>query len=230
LDQLPTGCAPLDDILGGGFRFGAVSLIYGEAATGKTTLAMSCVANHLEADRWAKAYYLDADGKLSTRRLLQVAKGDESILERLLIWRPSDFREQTTLIEALPNLLPTERTPVVVDSVTGPYRLETSGSRRTFMANKELNRQLGFLAETAKTRDAAVLIVGQVRSVLDAEVPTVEPVARRLLGYWSDTVLKLETISVNSIRQATLEKPANTPLACRFRLGESGLEEVVQEW
>ena len=230
MDRLATGCAPLDDILGGGFRFGAVSLIYGEASTGKTTLAMSCVANHLEADRWAKAYYLDADGKLSTRRLLQVAEDDESILERLLIWSPSDFREQATLIEALPNLLTTERTPVVVDSVTGPYRLETSGSRRTFKANKELNRQLGFLAETAKTRDAAVLVVGQVRSVLDAEVPTVEPVATRLLGYWSDTVRKLEVTSVNSIRQATLEKPADPPKACRFRLGESGLEEVAREW
>jgi DNA repair protein RadB len=230
LDRLPSGCAPLDNILGGGFKFGAVSLIYGEAATGKTTLAMSCVANYIEADRWAKAYYLDADSKLSTRRLIQIAKGDESILERLLIWRPSNFREQTTLIEALPNLLPTERTPVVVDSVTGPYRLETSGSRKTFMANKELNRQLGFLAETAKTRDAAVLVVGQVRSVLEAEIPKVEPVARRLLEYWSDTILKLETNSVNSMRQATLEKPADPPQACRFRLGESGLEEVAQKW
>jgi len=54
------------------------------------------------------------------------------------------------------------------------------------------------------------------------------PVAQRLLRYWSDTVLKLESTSMVSIRQATLEKPADPPRACRFKLGETGLEEVAR--
>jgi len=228
MDRLPTGCAPLDEMLGGGFRFGDVSLIYGEASTGKTTLTMSCVASHLRGDRWAKAYYLDSDRKLSTKRLLQVADGDDGILERLLVWRPEGFSAQAELIEGLPDLLPAKETPVVVDSITGPYRLEAGDSKRTFRANKELNRQLGFLSETAKTRDAAVLVVGQVHGILDSDSSQVEPVAQRLLRYWSDTVLKLESTSMVSIRQATLEKPADPPRACRFKLSETGLEEVAR--
>ncbi len=227
--RLPTGCAPLDEILGGGFRFGDLSLVYGEASTGKTTLALSALNSHLRDDPWAKAYYIDSDLKLSTRRLTQIA-GDSSLLERLLIWRPETFPQQNRIIEGLPDILPNGNVPVAVDSITGPYRLLAGDSGRTFTVNKELNRQLGFLSETAKTRDAAVLVTGQVHSVLDADPPQVEPVAQRLLRYWSDTILRLETTSIQGVRQVVLEKPGDEPRACRFRLGENGLEEADGLW
>jgi len=47
LDRIPTGCPPIDELLGGGFRFGEVSLVYGEASTGKTTLALSLSLIHI---------------------------------------------------------------------------------------------------------------------------------------------------------------------------------------
>jgi DNA repair protein RadB len=227
--RLPTGCAPLDEILGGGFRFGDLSLVYGEASTGKTTLALSALGRHLRGDPWTKAYYIDSDGKLSTRRLTQIA-GHPSLLERLLIWRPETFTQQNRIIEGLPDMLPNGNVPVAVDSITGPYRLLAGDSDRTFTVNKELNRQLGFLSETAKTRDAAILVTGQVHSVLDADPPQVEPVAQRLLRYWSDAILRLETTSIQGVRQAVLEKPGDEPRACRFRLGENGLEEADRPW
>jgi DNA repair protein RadB len=223
--RLPTGLSPLDDLLGGGFRYGAVSLIYGEGSTGKTTIAITCLARHLERDPWAKAYYIDSDNKLSTRRLTQITE-DPKVLERLLIWRSMNFSEQGRTIESLPDLLPNGNIPVVVDSITGPYRLETGDSAKTFRSNKELNRQLGFLSETAKTRDSAILVTGQVHSILDRDPPEVEPVAQRLLGYWSDTILKLETTSIQGVRQAILEKPGGERRSCRFKLGEAGLEEA----
>jgi DNA repair protein RadB len=223
--RLPTGLSPLDELLGGGFRYGAVSLIYGEASTGKTTIAISSLARHLERDPWAKAYYIDSDNKLSTKRLTQITE-DPKVLERLLIWRSMSFSEQGRTIESLPDLLPNGNIPVVVDSITGPYRLEAGSSAKTFRANKELNRQLGFLSETAKTRDSAILVTGQVHSILDRDPPEVEPVAQRLLGYWSDTILKLETTSIQGVRQAILEKPGEERRACRFKLGEAGIEEA----
>jgi hypothetical protein len=54
----------------------------------------------------------------------------------------------------------------------------------------------------------------------------VEPVAQRLLGYWSDTILKLETTSIQGVRQAILEKPGEERRSCRFKLGETGIEEA----
>lgn len=223
--HLPTGLSSLDELLGGGFRHGAVSLIYGEASTGKTTIAITSLARHLERDPWAKAYYIDSDNKLSTNRLTQITE-DPQVLERLLIWRSMNFSEQGKTIESLPDLLPNGNIPVVVDSITGPYRLETGSSAKTFRSNKELNRQLGFLSEAAKTRDSAILVTGQVHSILDRDPPEVEPVAQRLLGYWSDTILKLETTSIQGIRQAILEKPGEERRSCRFKLGETGIEEA----
>ena len=224
--RLSTGCGSLDEALGGGFRFGIVSLVYGVASTGKTTMALSCIIRHLRDDVNQKAFYIDADNSLSTNRLMQIAGSEADLLERLLIWRPQSFSEQTEIIERLPVLLAHEATPVVVDSVTGLYRLEAGDPDRTFSVNKALNRQLGFLSEMAKTREAAVLLIGQVHSVIGSETPQVEPVAQRLLRYWSDTVLKLETTRMPGIREAMLEKPKEAKKACRFRLSDAGVEDV----
>ena len=229
--RLSTGCVSLDKILGGGFRFGTVSLIYGEASTGKTTLALSCIVGYLRGDPIQKVFYIDADYSLSTKRLMQMAgSGGDHLLERLLVWSPRSFSEQTEIVEGLPAFLTRGTTPVVVDSITGLYRLEAGDPEKTFSVNKALNRQLGFLSETAKTRDAVVLLLGQVHSVLGSETPQVEPVAQRLLRYWSETVLKLETTQTPGIREAMLEKPMEAQKACRFGLSDTGVKDVERTW
>ncbi|MGD2141989.1 MAG: hypothetical protein PVH79_00745 [Candidatus Bathyarchaeota archaeon] len=221
--RLPTGHPQLDEILGGGFRFGGVSLVYGEASTGKTTVVLASLINRLVADPWNKTYFIDSDRKLSTRRLTQMIRNPE-ILERLLIWRPESFSEQTLIVEDLADFLINGEVPVVIDSLTGPYRLVAGNLEKTFKANKELNRQLGFLSETAKTRDTAILITGQVHSIIDRDPPDFEPVAQRLLRYWSDTVLRLEITSIKGVRQAVIEKPGDEHRACRFRIADEGME------
>ena len=228
MEHLTSGCTNLDNILNGGFRYGDVSLIYGEASSGKTTLTTSVVINHLLGDQWNKAYYLDSDGKLSIRRLVMIAGGDESILKRLIIWTPKTFEEQSLIIESLPSVIIEEKAVVIIDSITGPYRFKAGDSRLTFTANKELNRELGYLSEVAKTKNAAVIIVGQVHSVMDSDFQAVEPVANRLLRYWSDVILKLETTTVIGVRQALLEKPDGG--ACKFKLSDIGITEVNRTW
>ncbi|MBC8497364.1 hypothetical protein H8D40_00115, partial [Candidatus Bathyarchaeota archaeon] len=142
---------------------------------------------------------------------------------------PTDSQQQPEVIEDTSGPRPASNTPLIVDSITGLYRLEAGDPRRTFKTNKELNRDLGFLSETAKAKQAAVLVTGQVRSIL-GETSQVEPVAHRLLRYWSETILKLESTSIQAVRQATLEKPTDEPRSVRFMLADSGLEEVERPW
>ncbi|MBS7651804.1 MAG: ATPase domain-containing protein [Candidatus Bathyarchaeia archaeon] len=224
--RLSTGFPPLDEILKGGFRFGEVSLIYGEASTGKTILALSCCLEYLKRDMRGKAFYIDSDHELSTRRIIQMTGGDTCFLTRLIVMRPNSFREQTHVVERLLTIIPERPTPVVVDSITGLYRLRGGGPEETFQASKELNRQLGFLSEMARGNSAAVLLTGQVHGIPGTGGSQVELVAERLLRYWSDVILKLENTQISGVRQAILEKPLVQGGTCKFAIGLTGLTGV----
>jgi DNA repair protein RadB len=217
--RVKTGLEPLDRLLGGGFPYGAVSLMYGEATTGKTTLCLTAAMTHLAGHRAAKTVYIDSDNKLNVGRLTQIAEPrGEELLRRLHLHTPLNFSEQEETLEQLPGLDPMDL--VVLDSVTGLYRGETVDEEMTYRANKELNRQLGYISEMAGRSGAAFLLTGQVRSVMDTS--QIEPVAPRLLSYWSSTILKLEKSPGQGRRQVTLEKPITSPNAINIWITETG--------
>ena len=221
--RLSTGLQSLDTQINGGFVPGELALIYGESGTGKTALTISSASMLLRSDAAAKVIYIDNDSKFTPQRFIQVA-GSEEKLRRLIYSRPTTFEEQADVINQLPEqLVPGDL--ACIDSITGLYRVETGDSQKTFSENKELNRQLGFLKETALTCRAAIILTGQVRSILDSIIPAVEPVAQRLLRYWSDRVIKLESTARQGVKQANVEKPQSLRSVCRFRITEKGLEE-----
>jgi len=225
--RIPTGSASLDTLLSGGLAMGGVTFAYGEPATGKTTLAISAAANLFRLNHAAKVLYIDSDAKFTPTRLTQMT-GEEVSLRRLVYIRPSTFEEQADSIDNLPDQLQ-HGDLVCVDSVTGLYRVETGDTQKTFSENKELNRQLGSLKETALTIGVAVLLTGQVRSVLDSPVPAIEPVAQRLLRYWSDTVIRIDSTATQGVKQVTLEKPEVLRGATRVAITQTGIGEE-QRW
>ena len=219
--RVGAGVASLDALLGGGFAPAAVNVVYGEAATGKTTLCVSAALSHLGRHRACDVYFIDSDNKLNIGRLTQMARPwGPGVLRRLHLHVPGSFREQGETLESLPGLGPLDL--VVVDSVTGLYRGETGDEERTYRVNKELNRQLGYITEMARGGGATFVLTGQVRSILDTQL--VEPVAPRLLGYWGSLVLRLERAPRPGVRQATLERPRGG--AVYLALGDAGLEAV----
>ena len=222
-NRVPTGIPPLDNLLGGGFHGSAVHLIYGKATSGKTTLTLTATLHHLGQNRSAKAVYLDIDNKLNVGRLQQIASIDENVLKRLNLYTPDSFDDQSDAFEQLPDL--SQGDIVIIDSITGLYRGETEDTESTFEANKELNRQLGYITEIAKTTGAAFLLTGQVRSILDTS--QIEPVAQRLLRYWSTTILKLEKTSLTSNRQVTMEKPQGIRSPIILTINSSGIVEAT---
>jgi DNA repair protein RadB len=219
--RIPTGSGNLDSLFSGGLARGGVAFAYGEPASGKTTLALSTAANLLRLDHAAKVLYIDSDSKFTPTRFTQMT-GDEGSLRRLVYIRPSTFDEQADAIDRLPEQL-NNGDLTCVDSVTGLYRVEGGNIQKTFSENKELNRQLGSLKETALTLGVVVFLTGQVRSVLDSPVPTVEPVAQRLLRYWSDIVIRIENTATQGVKQATVEKPESLRGATRFTILQTGI-------
>ena len=186
-----TGCISLDKLLGGGFPAKTVSLIYGEAETGKTSLAVQCAVNCTR--RGYKVLYIDSDGSFSYERLSQIAEYDfEKIAPNIIITRPTTFQEQTQAIDHLEKIITNKFGLIVVDTATSLYRVGPTTAKETYIANRELNRQLAVLTQIAKTVGVPVIVVSQVRSVPFRDGFETKPVATRVLNYWSDVIVDMK--------------------------------------
>jgi len=202
---IPTGCIALDKLLGGGFPAEGVSLVYGEAETGKTSLAVQCAVNC--ARRGIKSLFIDTDGTFSYERLSQIAEYDyEKISPLMIIMRPTTFQEQSRAIDQLEKVITRKFGLIIVDTVTSLYRVELDDPQETYAASRELNRQLAVLTQIVKTCGVAALIISQVRSVLLGETIEMKPVATRVLNYWSDIVLDMKQTGQTRVIKVLREK------------------------
>jgi len=202
---IPTGCISLDRALEGGLPPGGITLIYGEAETGKTSLAMQCAVN--AALIGYKTLFVDSDGIFSPERLFQIASEDfEEISNAIILIKPSTFSEQAAVIDNLEKYIGEKFGLMVFDTITSLYRSELRNKEETFKLNRELNRQVATLAQIAKTLMIPVLLISQVRSILALSEVSIEPVATRVLKFWSNTVISLTRISQRNLIKATVEK------------------------
>jgi len=224
--RVSTGCSSLDKLLGGGLPSDGVSLIYGEAETGKSSLATQCAVNCARAG--LKSIFIDSDGTFSSRRLSQIAYHDhEEISPLIILIKPSTFQEQVEALDHLENYITKKVGLLVVDTVTSLYRVELGDPKETFELNRELNQQIAYLSEIATSRKVATLITSQVRSIFLGERVGVEPVARRVLRFWSKVVLNLEPTGQRGIIKAVLEKhPTRKRRAsCYLTINKTGIQD-----
>ena len=223
--KILTGCGCIDENLRGGISQETVTLVYGEAETGKSTLAMQCAINC--ALQNLKTLYADCDGTFSAKRLSQLAgtKFDQ-VAELIVLVKPKDFREQTAFIDRFPDYLVNNVGLVVFDTITSLYRAKVSETEgKAFGLNRELNRQLALIAQEVKIRKIPVILTSQVRSVLD-ETETVEPVGTRVLKFWADTIIAMKPMENPQTVSAVIEKPKSEPdVTCQLRIDLSGIHD-----
>ncbi len=226
MERLSTGCGSLDRLLKGGFPLRQVSFVYGEASTGKTIL---CVQSAVEAAvRNFKVFYVDTDQSFSPHKLESLSVSHEAA-ERIVIFRPEDFRDQAGITDALENLLTKTPTLLVIDSVTGLYRAGLGKARETFAYNRELNRQLAYLTGLGQRFHLGILLTGEVHSQPGPGDWTIEPVATRALRHWSRLILRLRHGLRSEVRECVLEKIDGREVAgprSLFRITESGIEDA----
>jgi RecA/RadA recombinase len=227
IKKILTGCGCIDSHLDGGISPESVTLIYGEPETGKTTLAMQCAVNC--AMQNYKTLFVDCDNMFSAKRLSQVASGKfEEIAGRIILIRPADFREQTAVIDRISEYTAKNFGLVVIDTLNSLYRAKVAESPgKPFRLNRELNRQLAILAQTAKTQKIPVLITSQVRSVFNDSYVSVAPVATRVLKFWADTIIAMKPTENPQTIKAVLEKTCEKAqeVACHLRIDETGIRD-----
>jgi RecA/RadA recombinase len=226
IKKILTGCGCIDTHLNGGISPESVTLIYGEPETGKTTLAMQCAVNC--AMQGYKTLFVDCDSTFSPKRLAQVAAGKfDEVAELIILMRPADFREQAAVIDRLSEYTARNFGLTVIDTFTSLYRVKVAeSSGKAFELNRELNRQMAILAQTAKTQKIPVMVTSQVRSVFDEPQVSVEPVATRVLKFWADTIIAMKPTENPQEIKAVLEKtPETAQAACNLTIDETGIHD-----
>src|SRR4029077_12938994 len=118
MERLSTGRSGLDRLLKGGFALRQINLVYGEASTGKTVLAMQTALK--ASARGFKVFFIDADLSFSVQRLESLDRGEE-LAENIVVFQPEDFREQNRITESLEVMLSKTPALLIIDSVTGLY-------------------------------------------------------------------------------------------------------------
>ena len=212
---ITTGSIFLDRVLNGGLPRGEVTLLYGEAETGKTSLAIQCAVN--SARMGFKTLYVDCEGAFSPQRLGQIASRDvEYVSSMIILLRPSTFQEQAEIIDSLEKVINKRFGLIIFDTITSLYRLELAEKNATFSLNRELNRQVAILTEIAKTTPLSVLLLSQVRSLMQESGFT--PVATRILKFWSNSVIRLSRTDMRGVIRVSVEKISGTEAKTSFLL------------
>lgn len=229
MTQIQTGCNCIDQKIGGGINPDSITLVYGEPETGKSTLAMQCAVN-CAVQAGGKILYIDCDNTFSTERLALIAGWNfEAVAERIVLFKPKDFREQTALLDHIEKYL-TNVNLIVIDTITSLYSARAAESPKAFSTNRELNRQLALLAEQVKVRKIPLIMTSQVRSVISDQSSGVRPVATRVLQFWADNIIFLKPTELPQTIRVIVEKPVSTVSAsqavCYVLIGETGLRDT----
>ncbi|WP_248896230.1 DNA repair and recombination protein RadB [Haloplanus halobius] len=222
-EPVPTGCAPIDDLLGGGFERGTVTQVYGPSAAGKTNLALSAAVQVAVAGE--TAVFIDTEG-LSLDRFRQLADAAtddtdlESITSQLIVTEAHDFAEQEEAVRDVAEFAPRAEL-IVLDSATGFYRLERHDDDEGETLRR-VGRQVTHLLSLARKHDLAVVVTNQVFSDPDAD--RVRALGGHTLEHWTGTVLRLDRFRGGN-RRATLEKHRSKPAGetAAFRITGEGL-------
>jgi len=226
---IPTNCTAIDELLDGGLRSGELLLIYGEAETGKSTLALQLALNCSLMGH--KALFVDCEGTLRAEKVMAMSGQEPDALDKLTIARPSGPEELAQLLDRLGQLAEAGLALVAIDTMTTFYRLRLAEGAPPFELNRELSFQVASLAEVAHEKGLAVVITSQVRARpgQGAGEEALEPVANRVLRYWADLVLRLKLTGRPGLRMAILEKGRGLkrPRPPKFfRISEEGIVDA----
>jgi len=224
-EYVSTGCAEIDDLLGGGFERGAVTQIYGPPAAGKTNLALSAAVEVAAAGD--SALYIDTEG-LSADRMEQIAgaRADETdealsdLAERIVVSEALDFEDQEVAVQDAAELA-SQIELIVLDSATGFYRLERDDGDGG-EALRDVARQITHLLSLARKHDLAVAVTNQVFA--DPDSDGTRALGGHTLNHWSGAIVRLDRFRGGN-RRATLEKHRAKAAGdtVQFRITEAGL-------
>ncbi|MHA2423204.1 MAG: ATPase domain-containing protein [Candidatus Thorarchaeota archaeon] len=217
---LPSGVSSLDRLLSRGVSTGVVTHVYGKAASGKSTFALEFVRGALNLGK--RVIYINSESSSPIERLEQLMdKSYNEFEQQITLLLPKSFEEQGTIMEDLEMYIKDDTKLVVVDTLTRLYRTILEDKEASYIAHRELNRQVGLLKGLARNHDIAIIVLNQVRAKMGKQ-GGIEPVATSILDYWSDYVVKMSAKQETGSRIIERLAPEGEPSSIVVYLTTSG--------
>ncbi|MBQ6510633.1 DNA repair protein RadA [Candidatus Saccharibacteria bacterium] len=206
-ERLKTNFKDLDDVLGGGFLLGSVSLLAGQPGIGKSTLLMQICA---EISKTKKVLYISGEESAGQVKLRASRLGADS--ETLAFASSTSGNDIAKTIES------GEFDFVVVDSIQTLSMDEISSAPGTV---SQVTNCGNLIIRAAKSTDTAVVIVGHVTKEGTLAGP-------KVLEHLVDVVLNFEGDRYGGFKtvRAIKNRFGSTTEVSIFEMNEKGLKEV----
>jgi len=211
--NISTGSLDFDQFLGNGYHADLLTGIYGEAGTGKTTLAMLAAVD--QAKKGKKVFFIDTETGFSIERMLQICD-DKMLFHKILVIKVKSFDEQSLYIEHLKELKDWKDIGlIIVDSLSSFYRVEAKQN----LLNNQMANQLKLLSYIAQEHHIPVLTTHQVYTDLDTQERKM--VGGNMVHNWCKVLIHLEK---GKTRKAYLVKPEQRTF--HFVIVDTGIKAV----
>lgn len=222
--KITTGSRILDNLLEGGYEKDIITSIYGPSGSGKTLLCLLCSIGAVKSGK--KVIFVDTEGGFSIERLKQLIPSFKDVLDKIVFFRPTSFKEQKDAFEKLKDAINDRVGLVVVDTISMLYRLELGKSDDVYDVNRELGQQIAYLSEIARKKYIPILITNQVYADFENK-ENVKMVGGDILKYGSKCLIELKNFR-SSVRAAVLKKHRSISEDKRvlFRIVSEGIEEA----
>ncbi|MCL2032453.1 MAG: DNA repair and recombination protein RadB [Methanomassiliicoccaceae archaeon] len=217
--RVPTGCRAFDDLLGGGMEKGSITLLYGEAGSGKSNVCLQTARNVIRNGE--RVAYIDSEG-LSYDRVNQIFGADGENTKNLLVSQVHSFEEQSDRVDRTVNLADKGVIDLaIVDSINMFYRINHDDMK----VRNDFVRQIEALLGMARKNEVAVLLTSQVYS--NISTGGIEFLGGHALSHNSKTILRLDKKG-NSVRTAVIMKHRSIPEGryANYRITAAGIEDL----
>ena len=193
------------------FPVGKISMVYGAAATGKTTL---CMQLSLEVAENKKVLFVDTENSFSVERIKQMDANFEKILDKIIIFRAKNFKEQVNFLENIDKLIERGNFGLIVIDTLGMYYREELQEGNYSEVNKSVLSNMKKLKHLAEDYNIPVIITNQVYSDMDGEI---KHIGGRMIKGFAKYIVELK----KEPRRALVLKPEKKER--EFKIIDEGL-------
>ena len=160
-----SGSVSIDKLLGGGFRAGRLTQLYGRSGSGKTQVAIQAAL--LAAKAGGRALFVDCEGSFRPERMQQIAEArgwdGSRLLEGVVYVRVDSASEQMEMVRSMPTRPATSPCVlVVIDTLTRNFSLELPGRSNLPSRQGSLDVHLSEMARDACLHDRTYLLTNRV--------------------------------------------------------------------